>query len=312
MTMLPAMKALVDAMNAAGGAPDFATIGPLAGREHAAAAGGRIPAGPASVSTEDFAYPAADGVGVHARLYRPETPAHGLVVFFHGGGWVLNSVAEYDAVCRHLAVNSRCAVLSADYRRAPEHPFPTPLEDCYAATVWAAAQAPTWVGRAAPIAVAGDSAGGNLAAAVALLAKARGGPSLAAQCLIYPCTDADFSRSSYNVFGTGAMLTASSMRWFWDQYVPTASDRTNPFASPLRAPDLSGLPRTMVEIAEYDPVRDEGEAYAEALGRAGVATSMRRWYGLCHGFFQLAPLIPPAMSAVRQIARDLGLLLETQ
>jgi acetyl esterase len=239
-----------------------------------------------------------DGRTLPARLYVPEgTLARPpLTVYFHGGGWVIGTLDTHDGTCRALANASKAAVLSVDYRLAPEHPFPTPLDDCYDATLWAAAHADSLGIDGAKIAVAGDSAGGNLAAAVALMVRDRGGPRLAHQLLIYPVTDADFERPSYGANGGGEYyLSTMGMQWFWRHYVGKVDPRSEPLAAVIHHPNLTGLPTATVITAEYDPLRDEGDAYAARLSEAGVDVDAVCAPGMIHGFFSLFQMIPNAM-----------------
>ncbi len=304
MALDPHMKAFVDQALAAGMPPDFRAVGAVAAREQSAAAGAMMGTGPEMAKVSDVVAP-LPSAPLPARLYIPNGRLSALIVFYHGGGWVLGDIAAYDAPARRLAMASHCAVLSVAYRLAPEHAFPTTVEDCYAALKWAADQVPQLTGEALPLAVAGDSAGGNLAAVVALMARDRHGPKIALQCLIYPVTDADFTTPSYREFATGYLLTADAMRWFWDQYVPDTARRSDPMASPLRATSLAGLPAAMVETAGIDALRDEGESYAQALKKAGVKATLRRWDGLVHGFFQFAMILPPAGEAVDRMGTDI-------
>lgn len=235
----------------------------------------------------------AEGAGgpIRIRRYDPspgETTA--LVLFFHGGGWVICDLDTHDTVCRSLAAGSGATVLSVDYRLAPEHPFPAGLEDCYAATTWAVDHAAELGVDPRRVAVAGDSAGGNLAAAVTLLARDRDGPDLAYQLLVYPVLDHRLETRSYVDFAEGHNLTRAAMRWFWDLYLAGAPG-DDPLASPLRAADLSGLPPALIVTAGHDPLRDEGEAYVERLRVAGVEAALVRAPGLFHGFFSCFHLI---------------------
>jgi len=233
------------------------------------------------------------------RIYTPAgdglKPA---IVFFHGGGFVVCDLDSHDAICRELAKGADCVVVSVDYRLAPEAKFPAAPEDCYAATQWVAREASSLGIDAARIAVAGDSAGGNLATVVALMSRDREGPSLVHQLLIYPVTDNRFDTTSYKDNGSGYFLTENMMRWFWHHYLEEESDGENPLASPLRAPDLSGLPPATVLTAEYDPLRDEGRAYAARLADAGVPTTHTDYPGVFHGFFGMTDQIPRARQAV--------------
>jgi acetyl esterase len=227
-----------------------------------------------------------DVAGVPARLYDP-APGETLpmVVYFHGGGWVVGSVNTHDGVCRALANRARCRVASVDYRLAPEHPYPAAVEDSWAVTAWALAQAPR-------VAVAGDSAGGGLAAVMALRARDTGLP-LAFQLLVYPVLDHDFDTSSYRANGEGLGLTRVGMQWYWDQYLPHG-DRSQAEASPLRATYLEGVAPALVVVCEYDVLRDEGIAYHERLREANVPARLSVYQGMIHGFFRQPAVIDRA------------------
>lgn len=225
------------------------------------------------------------GGPVPVRAYIPAgpKPMPGLV-FFHGGGFVVGDLDTVDLRCRMLAEWVGCVVVSVDYRMGPEHPFPAAPEDCYAATVWTAEHSAELSVDPARIAVGGDSAGGNLAAVVAIMARDEGAPAIAYQYLAYPVTNADFDTPSYRANAAGFGLSREQMQWYWDQYVPDPAQRANPLASPLLAESLGGLPPALVVTAEYDPLRDEGEAYAQRLKDAGVTVEARCYEGLIHGF----------------------------
>ena len=247
--------------------------------------------------------PAGD---IPVRIYRPSAASSlPLIVFFHGGGFVLCDLDSHDALCRSLANESGFAVASVAYRLAPETRFPAPLEDCYAGLVQLVARARELGFDADRVAVCGDSAGGNLAGAVAILARDRKGPLLRYQALIYPVTDAACDSASMHEFANGYMLSQEIMRWFWSCYVPSAADAGDGRASLLRTPDLSGLPPATVVTAELDPLRDEGEAYADRLRAAGVAVVGRRYLGMIHGFTSMPLVTPMADRSVADIARDL-------
>jgi acetyl esterase len=220
-----------------------------------------------------------------ARLYRPSPQAVGTVLFMHGGGWVTGGLDSSDALCRGLAQETHTTVLSLDYRLAPEHPFPAALEDTWDVLNQLASRQLPAIPEPGSIAVAGMSAGGNLAAIVALLAREQGGPSIEYQLLIVPVLDCDLDRASYfeNISGLG--LEREEMRWFWHHYLSDPDGRQDWRASPIRAEDLSGLPAASIVVAECDPLRDEGEAYARALHAAGVDVVCTRWSGAHHGFF---------------------------
>ncbi|ORA28209.1 alpha/beta hydrolase [Mycobacterium aquaticum] len=248
--------------------------------------------------------------GVPVRIYWPATtlsPPLPLVVFAHGGGFVFCDLDTHDDLCRSLANGIGAVVVSVDYRLAPESRWPTAAEDLYAALRWAAEHAGELGGDPARLVIAGDSAGGNLAAVTAILARDRGGPVVAAQALLYPVIAADFTTESYRQFATGYYNTAAAMAWYWDQYIPNVSDRTHPHASPLRA-ELSGLPPAVVLTAGFDPLRSEGDRYAEALAAQGVPVHHRRYSGAIHGFMTM-PALTVTGEARRQVAADVTSLL---
>jgi len=228
---------------------------------------------------------------VFARLYRPASGRLPLLVYFHGGGWVMGSVAQADSFCRALANASGCAIVSVDYRLAPEDRYPAAAEDAYAATRWCAEHASALDIDAARIAVGGSSAGGNLAAVVALKARDNGEPPIAFQMLHVPVLDHDFDNGSYRTNAEGLGLTREAMRWFWDNYVPDAAKRDEPSASPLRVKDLSVLPPALVITAECDPLRDEGKLYAARLLEAGIPVEYVEYAGMVHAFTSMAAVI---------------------
>lgn len=241
----------------------------------------------------------ADADGVPVRVYRPAGDGpFPVVMMFHGGGWVLGDLETADCQSREVCNGAGVVVASVDYRLAPEHRCPAAAEDCYRATAWTAGHAAEFDGDARRLAVAGDSAGGNLAAVVAQLARDRGGPAIAFQLLVYPVTDGRLNTPSFRENAEGYLLTAESMRWFWNQYAPSTEERLHPCASPLLATDLSNLPPALVMTAQFDPLRDEGEAYAAALGAAGVAAETIRYDGFIHGFFGQTRTIAAARPAM--------------
>jgi acetyl esterase len=218
---------------------------------------------------------------------------------------VIGGLESYDGVCRSLANAAGCAVLAIDYRLAPEHKFPAAVDDCYAAAAWAVSHAATLGADPARVAIGGDSAGGNLTAVVAQLARDRKGPALRFQLLVYPATNAGYDTPSYRENATGYFLELEGMRWFYDHYLRTDADRADPRASPLRATDLRGLPPALVVTAEFDPLRDEGEAYAAKLREAGVPVTLTRYHGMIHGFFSMAPLLDQGKQATAEAATAL-------
>ncbi|SFL33707.1 acetyl esterase [Halogranum rubrum] len=232
------------------------------------------------------------------RVYEPTgSGPFPVLVYVHGGGWVVGDLEGVDPICRLLTETVGCAVVSVDYRLAPEHPFPAPVEDCYAATQWIVANPEVAHADPTRVAVGGDSAGGNLAAAVAQLARDRGGPTLDYQLLLYPVTNHAFDTESYEANAEGYFLTRRDMRWFWDLYLDDELDGRNPYASPLQARDLSGLPPATVITSEFDPLRDDGVAYAERLSAADVPVEHREYEGTIHGFVTM--LVDPDLDVAR-------------
>ena len=242
------------------------------------------------------------GCALRMRIYRPlgDGPLP-LLLFFHGSGFVLCSLDTHDGICRNLCAGARCIVVSVDYRLAPEHKFPAGLDDCLFATRWAAQHAAELGADGRRVAIAGDSAGGNLAAAVALRMRDEGRPALSGQLLIYPVTDYHTPGTpSYRENADGYGLTRDTMIWFWDHYLADPAEATHPYASPLRAKSLAHLPPALVVTAEFDPLRDEGEAYATRLREAGVPTVTSRWDGMNHGFFFWVGMIDGATDAMAE------------
>jgi acetyl esterase len=240
------------------------------------------------------------------RIYTPYgTGPFPVLVYLHGGGWVIGNLEAYDATCRALTNAAGCIVVALEYRLAPEHKFPAALEDCYAATCWVAANTAAIGGDPRRIAIGGDSAGGNLTAVVSQMARDRGGPALVYQLLVYPVTNYGYDTASYRENADGYLLTRDAMVWFWNHYLRTAADGDNPLASPLRANDLRGLPPAMVLTAEFDPLRDEGEAYAMRLQEAGVPVTLKRYAGMIHGFFSLGAVLDQGKQAMADAAAAL-------
>lgn len=239
-----------------------------------------------------------DGCRVPVRIYTPAGQApHPIIAFFHGSGFVCLDLDTHDDICRRLCVGAGAIVVSVDYRLAPEHPFPAAPADCLAATRWIIAQAPKLGGLPANVAVCGDSAGGCLAAATAWQLKAES--ALKAQLLFYPVLDYDNpARASYQAFASGYGLTASTMRWYWSQYLPDAAKADDPLACPLRAPDHSGLPRTLIILPEFDVLRDEALEYESKLRAAGVDARVSAQPGMNHGFLKWVGGIETASAAM--------------
>jgi acetyl esterase len=241
-----------------------------------------------------------------ARVYRPEAAGPlPVLVYFFGGGWSLGTLDTCDGVCRMITNAAGCVTVAAGYRLAPEHKFPAAVQDCQAGARWAAAHAAELGADAGRLAVGGDSSGGNLAAAVALLARDRGGPAIAHQLLVYPNTDYRADTPSMREVTDECFFNPASVRWYWGMYLATPQDGANPLASPLRAGDLSGLPPATVITAGYDPLRDEAELYAGRLQAAGVPAEVIRYDGMMHGFFTMVGVLDTARAAVLQAAARL-------
>jgi acetyl esterase len=302
----PQTAGLLAAMEAQG-APDFAQLSVSQAREVAntfkdlqgplvqvASVGDRTVPGPAGA--------------LPIRIYTPNGSPRGVLVYFHGGGWVIGNIEIVDGPCRALADATGCVVVSAQYRLAPESAYPAAAEDCYAVTAWVAEHQAELGTDPAGVVVCGDSAGGNLAAVVSLMARDRGGPPIAFQALIYPATDlSSFDTGSYRENAQGYLLTADSMRWFREHYIPDEAHQKEPYASPALAPDHSGLPPAFIATMEFDPLRDDGERYGELLEQAGVPVTVKRYDGHIHGTFWLSaacseghePMLADLAAAVR-------------
>jgi acetyl esterase len=294
----PQAQAVLDGRHAAGVPPVWRQT-PSEARAGFAPVREMIGPGPSMHAVRDVLVPGRAGP-VPVRVYSPvpEADSPGVVVYYHGGGWVIGSVDDWDACVRALAAASGCTTVSVDYRLAPEHRFPAATDDCYDAYLWACS-ASGLGGAGKTVVVAGDSAGGNLAAVTCLRALHDGAVLPALQVLIYPVVDCDLDRTSYREHdGTDFILNRADMAWFWDQYAPGDAARHNPYASPLRAPSLAGLPPAWVLTAEHDPLRDEGYAYAERLSAAGVAVEHRHYGAQIHGFVTMVNIMDDADRAV--------------
>jgi acetyl esterase len=280
-----------------GQGPSFETMSVSEARAFFTTMNSIRPPGSAAVGVRDRSIDTPAGK-LNLRIYRPPSTPTAVIVYFHGGGWILGDLESMDGPLRDFALMTDACVVSVDYRLAPEHPFPAAVFDARAALEWAAAERAELADRSAPLLVAGDSAGGNLAAVVAIMARDAGGPELCGQLLFYPVTDADFSTGSYIEHAEGKFLTRAMMMWFWDHYVPDGARRKDFRAAPLRAEDASRLPPILVQTAEHDPLRDEAEAYAMLLARAGCNVSIQRRQGLIHGYLGMAAVSASARAAI--------------
>ncbi|GAA3649570.1 hypothetical protein GCM10022237_06620 [Nocardioides ginsengisoli] len=249
--------------------------------------------GPAVGAVRNVRLAGVDGGSFRVRVLSPSGDPSGVVVYFHGGGWVLGDIdLQYDHVARDLVNRTDAVVVLVNYRKAPEHPFPTAIEDGWTALRWIAEHATELGVAGTPLVVAGDSAGGNVAAVMTQWARDRGGPRIDGQILVYPVTGCDLDLPSFHAPENQQFLDRAAMAWFWDRYLPETSARTSADASPRLAADLSGLPPALVYLAEYDPLHDDGKAYADALGAAGVPVDLVVAHGQMHGFFQMPGILP--------------------
>ena len=305
VTLDPDAAAVFKAFQEAG-RPPYETVTPAEARQLYLA--GRVvsnPEPPELESAEPLSIPAPHGA-IPARVYTPKNPrtTNGLapvLVFFHGGGWVIGDLDSHDVVCRKLADEGRLIVISVDYRLAPENKFPTAVDDSIAATKWIAENARQLGIDAARLVGGGDSAGGNLAAVVAIAARDGNGPAIAGQVLIYPATDFAMTHPSHSEPETSILLTHSVIKWFRDHYLTGAADVHDWRASPARAKTLIGLPPAYVLTAGADPLRDEGDEYARSLKEAGVPVTFRHFPGQFHGFFTMGKLLQQANVAASEI-----------
>lgn len=304
-------QALLEAVKAAN-RPEYSALGAKGARKLYKDTRAAVTPEPPEVSEIDnLAAPGPHGP-IPLRYYRPAgVPKKELLpvlVFYHGGGWVIGDLDTHDVACRTLANEARCAIVSVDYRMGPEAKFPAAVDDAYAAAKWVAEEAKFLRVDAARLAVGGDSAGGNLAAVVSLLARDAGNvPKIAYQLLIYPATDMHMTTPSHQRYGEGHLLTRSAMDWFQEQYLNDGKDRDDWRASPIRAASLKGLPPAYVLVAGFDPLRDEGEAYAMAMKQAGVPVIFREFPGQIHGFVVMGKALPQASQALAEMGVALKL-----
>lgn len=299
MSLHPQSQAFID-MLVESEAPAWNELPPQEARELFSSLGDLFGEGPEMAEVAD-----RRAAGIPVRLFRPrESTDDGLIAYFHGGGWVLGDVQTHDSTCRRLAAASGLPVVSVDYRRPPEDPFPAAAEDCRQACQAILDDPGDW-GTQGNLVLAGDSAGGNLALAVALMTRDAGQQPFSGQILIYPVLDAAMDSESYRLFADGYGLTRDSMAWFWGHYVGQnfAAAELSPYAAPARAERLEGLPPTHLITAEYDVLRDEGETLARRLAQAGIPVTHRRYEGMLHGFVHFAGAFDAAAEASLEIGR---------
>ena len=310
----PVTQRFVDALAAAGEPPVY-TLPPADARATLTSAQS-VPIGKPNASIEDATFPIGPKGSLRVRIVRPNDDKKILpvVMYFHGGGWVLGDANTHDRLIREIATGIHGALVFVEFNRSPEAQFPIPVEEAYAATKYVAENGASLNVDGSRLAVAGDSAGGNMAAAVTLLSKQRREPKIAFQVLFYPVTDANFETGSYKQFQNGPWLTKSAMEWFWNAYLPDKSARKSIIATPLNAtPDqLEGLPEALVITAENDVLRDEGEAYARKLWEAGVRVTCTRYIGTIHDFVMLNAIAdrPAARGAIAQATAALKSALD--
>ena len=254
---------------------------------------------------KDMTIPGFDAA-LPIRCYYPQgEPPYPVVVYFHGGGWVMGNLDTHHAICHALTHTSDCLVVAVDYRLAPEHKFPAATQDAYTATCWVSESADQIGADASRMAIMGESAGATLSTVACIMIRERGGPRLALQVLVYPVTDCNFQTRSHKKYADGYMLTREMMKWIWDQYLTDKGEATDPYVSPLRAENLRDLPKALVLTAEYDPLCDEGEAYARRLMEAGVKVRHSRYDGVVHGFFRMTNRVDRARQALQQVSSAL-------
>ncbi|UHA72220.1 alpha/beta hydrolase [Paenibacillus sp. 481] len=307
MSLNPTFKAILAKLEALQSRP-LHLLTPEEARGHAKDPYSTRPVNPKLAGAERVTTSTIEGPfgPIPVRIYTPAgTGPFPVLVYFHGGGWVLGSLDGVDTICRRMTQLAKVVVVSVCYRLAPEHPFPVPVQEAMYVTQWVAEQAHSLQGDLNRIAVGGDSAGGNLAAAVTLMAKEQGGPALAAQLLIYPATNCMLQSDAYDQFATGYLVTRHAMEWFQNHYLPKPEDALNPLASPLLCDDMQGLPPAYIVTAQCDPLRDDGEQYAQRLQEAGVSVTLQRYEGMIHDFMSFAD--PPwemeeALAAIDETA----------
>ena len=301
MALDEATTALLTQMAASGTKP-LHEMTPEEARGLTAALGELYGPGPEMHRAEHTSAPAPDGYGIPLHILVPGESPRGVIVYFHGGGWVIGALPEFETLGRTLAQRTGCAVVLVDYRMAPENPYPAAADDSWAALQWIDEHLEEIAGARVPLVVAGDSAGGNLAAIVAHKARDAGGPAIDLQVLVYPVTDCDLDNESYRDPANQLLLSRESMVWFWDLYAPEHGVRQNPDACPSRLDDHTGLPPAVVLLAEHDVLRQEGQEYADTLARAGVPVETRVFEGQMHGFFTMVNVLPGSEAGIAYVA----------
>jgi acetyl esterase len=301
MPLDPQVKAILEE-DAARGLPPYNELEPDAARKQMLDLSPPVDPQLAAGRLEERLIPGPQS-SIPLRLYYPHgDPPYALQVYYHGGGWVIGDLETHDALCQALAKTSECLVVAVDYRLAPEHPYPAAVEDAYAATCWAADNAVSLDADPRRLAVIGDSAGGTLATVVSMMARDKGGPEISLQVLIYPITDYNFDTPSYLKNERGYMLSREMMQWFWNHYLEDTAVAGHPYVSPLQAQNLDGLPQAMILTAEYDPLCDEGQAYARKLQACGINTTHSHYEGMIHGFIRMTARLDQAKRALEEVS----------
>src|SRR6185312_13322531 len=297
MPLHPVVEKVLDAMKASGW-KGIAQTTPQEARQFMAARTPLFGDGPEVGKVENVEIATRAGK-IRGRVLLPKSPPRALVVFYHGGGWVIGGIDESEIIARFMVEKTGAGVVLVEYRLAPEHPYPAPVEDCYDALLWSGKVAAK---LGVPIVVAGDSAGGNLATVCAMLARDQAGPKIALQIMMYPVCDCDMETDSYKTYGAGFVLTAPDMSWFYDHYLQgDKAKRADPLISPLRARELKGLPPALIQTAEYDVLRDEAETYGRRLAAADVKVWIKRYQGVTHGFIRMQNMLDVARRAMDDI-----------
>ncbi|MXX47034.1 MAG: alpha/beta hydrolase [Chloroflexi bacterium] len=301
MPPTPETQGLLAMLEEAGG-PDISEQTPEEARVAIAGFAAMQAGAPEPARVEDRTVPGPAG-DIPVRVYASEGDNLPVVMYFHGGGWVLGDIESHDGTCKQLLAElGDAVVVSVHYRLAPEDKYPAAADDCYAAAAWVAENGGQIGADGSRMAVCGDSAGGNLSAVVSQMARDKGGPAIAAQVLHVPVTDHNYSYPSYTENAEGMLLTRDSMVWFWDHYLPNAEAGQEAYASPIKAADLSGLAPALIQTAEFDPLRDEGEAYGAAIEAAGGDVTVHRYDGVVHDPFMMFAVIPTGIECLKEAA----------
>ncbi|MCY3571455.1 MAG: alpha/beta hydrolase [Chloroflexi bacterium] len=301
MPPTPETQGLLAMLEEAGG-PDISEQTPEEARVAIAGFAAMQAGAPEPARVEDRTVPGPAG-DIPIRVYASEGDNLPVVMYFHGGGWVLGDIESHDGTCKQLLAElGDAVVVSVHYRLAPEDKYPAAADDCYAAAAWVAENGGQIGADGSRMAVCGDSAGGNLSAVVSQMARDKGGPAIAAQVLHVPVTDHNYSYPSYTENAEGMLLTRDSMVWFWDHYLPNAEAGQEAYASPIKAADLSGLAPALIQTAEFDPLRDEGEAYGAAIEAAGGDVTVHRYDGVVHDPFMMFAVIPTGIECLKEAA----------